>query len=211
MFSSILKRRLKGCYITLAGSKTKMRRDENEIIQFFQRYQAEHGMPPTMREVADAFDISSTSVVTRLLKDMARRKKLRKATRTWRAYYVSDGSFQPDPLEAAEELAAARERISSGEDTQEVLNDALLTALPVNHRRVFRLINGSSKGMLAARVAEITGLSQSSAKLILEQLREFALIAATERAINGQPRTVYLSKEIAQADRDSGGTGKDTP
>ena len=66
-----------------------------QILDFIQEFMVENGIPPTVRDVQKACDISSTSVVDYNLKVLARDGYLNRRPETARGIEVLDESGQP--------------------------------------------------------------------------------------------------------------------
>jgi repressor LexA len=72
---------------------------QKRILQFIRDHQSEHGYPPTIREIGNAADISSTSVVDYNLRVLQREGLIRRDREVSRGLGLAGAEAEPQPLE----------------------------------------------------------------------------------------------------------------
>lgn len=134
-------------------TRKRMPARRQQILEFIQEFMSENGIPPTVRDVQKACDISSTSVVDYNLRILERDGYLNRRPDVARGIELLDNSGQPvsnaprvhivGPIAAGQPIPAfsTEDSASSAEfDTIEVSPD-----LPRRHGQLYGLtVNGSS-------------------------------------------------------------------
>ena len=134
-------------------TRKRMPARRQQILEFIQEFMTENGIPPTVRDVQKACEISSTSVVDYNLRILERAGYLNRRPDVARGIELLDNSGQPvsnaprvhivGPIAAGQPIPAfsTEDSASSAEfDTIEVSPD-----LPRRHGQLYGLIvNGSS-------------------------------------------------------------------
>ena len=134
-------------------TRKRMPARRQQILDFIQEFMTENGIPPTVRDVQKACDISSTSVVDYNLKILEKDGYLNRRPDVARGIELLDNSGQPvsnaprvhivGPIAAGQPIPAfsTEDSASSAEfDTIEVSPD-----LPRRHGQLYGLtVNGSS-------------------------------------------------------------------
>ena len=134
-------------------TRKRMPARRQQILEFIQEFMTENGIPPTVRDVQKACEISSTSVVDYNLRILERDGYLNRRPDVARGIELLDNSGQPvsnaprvhivGPIAAGQPIPAfsTEDSASSAEfDTIEVSPD-----LPRRHGRLYGLtVNGSS-------------------------------------------------------------------
>jgi repressor LexA len=72
---------------------------QKRILQFIRDHQSEHGYPPTIREIGNAADISSTSVVDYNLRVLQREGLIRRDREVSRGLGLAGAEAEPQSLE----------------------------------------------------------------------------------------------------------------
>ena len=134
-------------------TRKRMPARRQQILEFIQEFMTENGIPPTVRDVQKACEISSTSVVDYNLRILVRDGYLNRRPDVARGIELLDNSGQPvsnaprvhivGPIAAGQPIPAfsTEDSASSAEfDTIEVSPD-----LPRRHGKLYGLtVNGSS-------------------------------------------------------------------
>ena len=100
-----------------------------DILAFIERFQSEHGYPPTIREIGEAFEINSTNGVRYYLQMLERDGRLKRSSKLSRGIELTRSPRPAIGIPVLGRVAAgqpilATENFEGRLDTQELFGDA---------------------------------------------------------------------------------------
>ncbi|MCK6579929.1 MAG: hypothetical protein L6Q98_17705 [Anaerolineae bacterium] len=171
--------------------KSTMRR---RIFEFIEEYDQKYNTPPTIREIAKAVGVASTSVVTYHLGQLVRQGKLKHTPYSARGYSLAN---RAENVTFSAALLDALSRLSHLPSCASLYQDAV-GALPPSHRAAYACIQAASPAG-ASRDSIIRGVSLPTDQVaeIIRNLVRLRLIDSARRASGVSLSVVYVATPLA--------------
>ena len=160
--------------------------NRRKMLEFIGSYEAQHGTPPTIREVALAVTFTSTSVAKYNLECAVRAGVLERRTDAivTRVFRLPRGAA-PQSLSTARALMAVREEVENGELPDAAITRQIVKHLPDNHRAILALLYEWRRGLDVEALQRMSSLAPSTINLICFDLLAFDLIEQLRSARGG--------------------------
>ena len=167
------------------GELKKLSRRQERVLQFIGEFGEEHGYPPTVRDIQQACEISSTSVVDYNLRIIEREGHIRRSPEVSRGIELLDGGR---PRKATS-LVPLLGDIAAGQPFPPLAAEDFSSSAPVDTLDVASSMLNGARDVFALRVR---GTSMIDA---LVDDGDIVVIKPTAEARNGEMVVAWLEKE----------------